>query len=104
MQPQEEPTSPITEQTESDSGDWRYNDELRIILHDTEACQLCNAYLGHFISSVMDEDESLKEARLALDTADAQALKELDDAQRSRDEVFKSSPKCVSSSILPGLP
>ena len=52
----------------------------------------------------MDEDESLKEARLAPDTADAQALKELDDAQRSRDEVFKSSPKCVSSSILPGLP
>ena len=37
MQPQEEPTSPITEQTESDPGDWRYNDELRIILHDTEA-------------------------------------------------------------------
>ena len=70
-------------------GKWWYNEELRLILHDTDCCRLCEKWLHHYISEVAYGDGDLKKARDVLYRASTTAQKAVDDAQRKRNEAFR---------------
>ena len=69
-------------------GKWQYNEELRLILHDSNSCQLCKRWLHHYITELASGDGDLKRARDVLNRAST-AQKAVDDAQRKRDEAFR---------------
>jgi hypothetical protein len=84
------PNPQVTSQTGPDPGLWGYNGDLCLILHNSSSCELCHTWLGHFTDSVMAKDESLKTARHALNSTGGHNLQtEVDNAQRTRDEVFQ---------------
>src|SRR4029077_12229629 len=59
---------------------WEYNRGLRIILHDSESCEECLRWIGHFVKSLTKDERSLKTARHALESA-SDVQKDVDDAQ-----------------------
>ena len=66
---------------------WEYNRGLRIILHDSESCEECLRWIGHFVKSLTKDERSLKTARHALESA-SDVQKDVDDAQERRDSAF----------------
>lgn len=71
-----------------DPGPWRYDRDLRTILHDSESCKVCHTWREHFVNSIKNKDElsSITAARHALDS-ESDVQDEIDEVQQRRDEA-----------------
>ena len=70
---------------------WQYNEELCLILHNSNSCQLCKRWLHHYITEVAYGDSDLKTAHDVLNHVST-ALKAVDNAQQKRMKHSETLP------------
>lgn len=71
------PPPPPREKTPKLDMDWRYNEDMRLILHNLADCDVCRKWAKHYATHLFSRDPSLLQARKDRDRAHSEGRQEL---------------------------